>query len=86
MILMRRRGNNRERISLYNILTLYNMETKLLYVNKGSAYVRNNDTGDFISEVQSTICKAGDLVSIEGVAISTKGKSTEQFDVYCEDY
>jgi hypothetical protein len=57
------------------------METKLLYVNKGSAYVRNNDTGDFISEVQSTICKAGDLVSIEGVAISTKGTGADTIEI-----
>tara|TARA_R110000737_G_scaffold158921_2_gene187042 strand:- start:484 stop:3081 length:2598 start_codon:yes stop_codon:yes gene_type:complete len=57
------------------------METNLIYVNKGSAFVKNEDNGEFISEVNSTICKAGDLVSIEGVAISTKGTGADTIEI-----
>lgn len=57
------------------------MDVKLLYVNKGSAYVKNEDTGEFISEVASTICKAGDSVSIEGIAVSTKGTGSDTIEV-----
>jgi len=57
------------------------MDVKLLYVNKGSAYVKNEDNGEFISEVNSTICKAGDSVSVEGIAVSTKGTGADTIEI-----
>jgi hypothetical protein len=57
------------------------METKLIYVNKDGAAVRNEETGEFISETPSIICKAGDLLSIESIAVSTDGTGADTIEI-----
>jgi len=57
------------------------MDTKLIYVNKGNAVVRNESTGEFISSVPSVEVKAGDAVSIEALAISTTGTGADTIEI-----
>lgn len=57
------------------------METKLIYVNKGNAVVKNEATGDFISAVPSVEVKAGDLISVESLAISTDGTGADTIEI-----
>jgi len=57
------------------------METKLIYVNKEGAAVRNEETGDFVSETPSIICKAGDLISVESIAVSTDGTGADTIEI-----
>src|SRR5210317_2203452 len=48
--------------------------TRLVYVNKGSAKIKNEDTGDFVNAVDNGIeIEAGDTISIEGIAVESRG-------------
>lgn len=57
------------------------MDTKLVYVNKGTAVVNNEETGEFINATPSVICNAGDLVSIESIAVSTDGTGADTIEI-----
>ena len=57
------------------------MDTQLIYVNKESAYIKNEINRQFINEVPSVIVKAGDLVSVESIAISTDGTGSDVIEV-----
>ena len=57
------------------------MNTQLIYTNKGNSIVRNEVTGEYISEVASTIVNAGDAVSIEAIAVSTKGTGADVIEI-----
>jgi len=66
------------------------METKLIYVSKGKAQIKNENDGSFICETPSIICKAGDLVSVEAVCVETLGTGSNVIEiprqVYKYDY
>ena len=48
--------------------------TRLVYVNKGSAKIKNEDTGDFVNAVDNGIeIETGDTISIEGIAVESRG-------------
>lgn len=56
--------------------------TRLVYVNKKSAKVRNEDTGDFVNEVPNGIpIEAGDLISVEGIAVESRGVGTSIIEI-----
>ena len=57
------------------------MNTKLIYTNKGNSKVKNDITGEFISEVASSIVNAGDLVSVESIAVSTDGTGADVIEI-----
>jgi hypothetical protein len=57
------------------------MNTQLIYVNKGSAEVKNDTDGSFINQVPSVIVKPGDLISVEGIAISTIGTGADVIEI-----
>ena len=57
------------------------METQLIYVNKGTAEVKNDNDGSFVNQVPSVIVKPGDLLSVEGIAISTSGTGENVIEV-----
>ncbi len=57
------------------------MNTKLIYTNKGSSVVKNEITGEYISEVASSIVNAGDAISIEAIAVSTKGTGADVIEI-----
>ena len=57
------------------------MNTKLIYTNKGTSVVKNEITGEYISEVASTIVNAGDAISIEAIAVSTKGTGADVIEI-----
>ena len=57
------------------------MNTELIYVNKESAYVKNEINGQFINEVPSVIVKAGDLISVESIAVATDGTGSDVIEV-----
>src|SRR5210317_1224813 len=48
--------------------------TRLVYVNKGSAKIKNEETGDFVNAIENGIeIEAGDTISIEGIAVESRG-------------
>jgi hypothetical protein len=48
--------------------------TRLVYVNKGSAKIKNEETGDFVNAVDNGIeIETGDTISIEGIAVESRG-------------
>ena len=48
--------------------------TRLVYVNKETAKIKNEETGDFLNEVPNGIeIEAGDQISIEGIAVESRG-------------
>ena len=57
------------------------MNTKLIYTNKGSSVVKNEITGEFISEVASSIVNAGDAISVEAIAVSTTGTGADVIEI-----
>jgi hypothetical protein len=57
------------------------METKLIYVSKGKAQIKNDNDGSFICETPSIICKAGDLVSVEAVCVETLGTGSNVIEI-----
>jgi hypothetical protein len=57
------------------------MNTKLIYTNKGSSVVKNDITGEFISEVASSIVNAGDAISVEAIAVSTTGTGADVIEI-----
>ena len=67
-------------INIY-IIKYTKMDTQLIYVNKGSAEVKNDTDGSFVNQVPSVIVKPGDLISVEGIAISTTGTGAEVIEV-----
>ena len=48
--------------------------TRLVYVSKGSAKIKNEETGDFVNAVDNGIeIEAGDMISVEGIAVESRG-------------
>jgi hypothetical protein len=57
------------------------MDTKIIYTNKEGAKVKNDVNGEWINEVPSVIVKAGDLVSVESIAVSTDGTGSDVIEI-----
>ena len=57
------------------------MDTTLIYVNKGKASVKNDVDGSWLSEVPSVIVNAGDLISVEGIAVATDGTGADVIEI-----
>lgn len=57
------------------------MDTSLIYVNKGKAKVKNDADGSWLSEVPSVIVNAGDLISVEGIAVATDGTGADVIEI-----
>jgi hypothetical protein len=56
--------------------------TKLVYVNRGSAKIKNDDTGEFVNETPNgVIVRPGDLLSVEGIAVESRGVGTTIIEV-----
>jgi len=48
--------------------------TRLVYVSKGSAKIKNEETGDFVNAVDNGIeIEVGDTISVEGIAVESRG-------------
>ena len=56
--------------------------TRLVYVSKKGAKVKNEDTGDFLNEVPNGIpVEAGDLISVEGIAVESRGVGSSIIEI-----
>ena len=56
--------------------------TRLIYVNKDGAKVKNEETGDFTNEVPNGIpIEEGDLISIEGIAVESRGVGSSIIEI-----
>lgn len=57
------------------------LNTSLIYTNKGKAVVKNDTDGSWLCETPSVIVNAGDLVSVESIAVSTDGTGADVIEI-----
>ena len=58
------------------------MNTRLVYVNKAKAQIKNDKDGSFFNNVDDGIvCKVGDEISIEQISIASKGVGSDIIEV-----
>ena len=56
--------------------------TRLVYVSKKGAKVKNADTGDFVNEIPNgVLVEEGDLVSVEGIAVESRGVGSSIIEI-----
>lgn len=57
------------------------LNTSLIYTNKGKAVVKNDTDGSWLCETPSVIVNAGDLVSVESIAVATDGTGADVIEI-----
>jgi len=57
------------------------LNTSLIYTNKGKAVVKNDVDGSWLCETPSVIVNAGDLVSVESIAVATDGTGADVIEI-----
>ena len=57
-------------------------DTRLIYVSKGDAFVKNDKDGSFMNAVdEGVMVNVGDEISIEGIAVNSTGVGGEIIEV-----
>ena len=69
-------------ISIFYYILIISMDTRLIYVDKKSAEVKNDKDGSFTNAIsEGIVVKQGDSISLEGIAINSISVGADVIEV-----